>query len=212
MDLRLTLRLTPHGRLHLDTADDAPELDAETARRIEKAFARGVGSGLLHIGAAEIESALPPVFAYFREFGGRYMTSLCTRPDIEDGRVDIPPPSDEALEELARAAPVMPGAEYVTADVLRAFWREIGVAFAEAFASARAESGAVQDFLKSAYPAWNLVGRVHFNLAENRKDETSPFAFVATYTGRLSAAGRAQHTPLGQALREYAGAAGRSRV
>ena len=27
----------------------------------------------------------------------------------------------------------------------------------------------VQDFLKSRHPAWNLVGRVHFNLAENRR-------------------------------------------
>jgi hypothetical protein len=44
----------------------------------------------------------------------------------------------------------------------------------------------VQEFLKSRHPAWNLVGRVHFNIAENRKDEDAPFAFLATYTARLS--------------------------
>ena len=65
----------------------------------------------------------------------------------------------------------------------------------------------VQEFLKRRNPAWNLVGRVHFNLAENRKDENAPFAFLATYTTRLSAHAKAQHLPLGQALREYAGAA-----
>jgi hypothetical protein len=65
----------------------------------------------------------------------------------------------------------------------------------------------VQDFLKRRNPAWNLVGRVHFNLAENRKDADAPFAFLATYTTRLSAQAKAQHLPLGQALREYAGAA-----
>src|SRR5262249_35130874 len=59
---------------------------------------------------------------------------------------------------------------------------------------------------------WNLVGRVHFNLAENRRDPDRPFAFMATYTSRLSAQARAQHVPLGQALREYAGAANRDKL
>jgi len=45
------------------------------------------------------------------------------------------------------------------------------------------------DFLKGRHPAWNLVGRVYFNLAENRKDPDTPFAFLATYTSRLSAHG-----------------------
>ncbi len=70
----------------------------------------------------------------------------------------------------------------------------------------------VQDFLKRRNPAWNLVGRVHFNLAENRKDPDAPFAFLATYTTRLSAQAKAQHLPLGQALREYAGAANKDRL
>src|SRR5262249_23742876 len=60
--------------------------------------------------------------------------------------------------------------------------------------------------------AWNLVGRVHFNLAENRKDESFPFAFLATYTTRLSADAKPQHLPLGRALQEYAGARNRERL
>ena len=64
----------------------------------------------------------------------------------------------------------------------------------------------VEQFLKRRHSAWNLVGRVHFNLAENRKDEEAPFAFLATYTTRLSAQAKAQHIPLGKALQEYAGA------
>ena len=98
----------------------------------------------------------------------------------------------------------MPGAEYLTAGVLTALWAAIGEAFSTELAEARTT---VQDFLKRQNPAWNLVGRVHFNLAENRQDEEAPFAFLATYTDRLSAHGKAQHLPLGQALREYAGAA-----
>jgi non-specific serine/threonine protein kinase len=70
----------------------------------------------------------------------------------------------------------------------------------------------VQEFLKRRHPAWNLVGRVHFNLAENRKDEGAPFAFLATYTTRLSAEARPQHLPLGKALQEYSGARNRERL
>ena len=70
----------------------------------------------------------------------------------------------------------------------------------------------MQEYLKRRHPAWNLVGRVHFNLAENRKDEDSPFAFLATYTTRLSVAAKAQHLPLGKALQEYAGARNRERL
>jgi non-specific serine/threonine protein kinase len=53
---------------------------------------------------------------------------------------------------------------------------------------------------------------VHFNLAENRRDDEAPFAFLATYTTRLSVHAKAQHLPLGQALREYAGAANKDRL
>src|SRR5207245_10510796 len=67
-------------------------------------------------------------------------------------------------------------------------------------------------FLTTLNRAWNLVGRVHFNLAENRRDPDQPFAFMATYTTRLSAQAKAQHVPLGQALREYAGAANRDKL
>jgi non-specific serine/threonine protein kinase len=103
----------------------------------------------------------------------------------------------------------MTGAEYLTAEVLQAFWQELDAAFGIELAESKR---GVQDFLKQRNPAWNLVGRVHFNLAENRKDQEAPFAFLATYTTRLSAQAKAQHLPLGQALREYAGAANKDRL
>jgi hypothetical protein len=37
---------------------------------------------------------------------------------------------------------------------------------------------------------------VHFNLAENRKDEAAPFAFMATYTTGLSVEGKAHASAL----------------
>jgi non-specific serine/threonine protein kinase len=206
---RVILCLTPQGRLGLAPADDAVELEPGLARRLGEAFARGAGDGLLRLGAAEVGQVLPPVFAYWRDFAARYVTALCATPDVEERRGGVPPPPPEEIESLASAAPAMPGAEYLTGGVLRALWG----ATDQAFAAELAESGAtVQDFLKRLNPAWNVVGRVHFNLAENRKDEEAPFAFLATYTHRLSAHGKPQHLPLGQALREYAGAANKAHL
>ena len=209
--LSLAPILTRHGHLTLGQVDDGPNLDPGLAERLQGAFGRGPGHGLLQLGASEVGTPLPPVLSYWRELGTRYVTALCTLPDAEErgAKVHVTPLSDEALESLASSPPPMTGAEYVKPAVLRALWDAIDVAFGTELS----ESGcSVQDFLKRRNPAWNLVGRVHFNLAENRKDEGAPFAFLATYTTRLSAEAKAQHLPLGQALREHAGAANKERL
>jgi non-specific serine/threonine protein kinase len=198
--------LTPHGRLSLIEVSDSTSLDPVLAQRLRQAFDRGSGHGLLQLGADEVSSALPPNLSYWREFGARYVTSLCTQadPDAASKKVRVPDPSGADLDRLILTAPPMTGAEYLTGEVLQALWRDLDTAFEVELAESKI---GVQEFLKRRNPAWNLVGRVHFNLAENRKDAESPFAFLATYTTRLSAHAKAQHLPLGQALREYAGAA-----
>lgn len=212
MAVPLSLHITPHGKLLLTAATDAPLLDDALAARLEQAFARGSGHGLLLLGADEPGTLLPPVFAFWREFGARYFTALCARRDIaatDSGGIHVPAPATEELERMAGASPLSTGAEYLTASVLHDLWTALDTAF-------RLELGeagcGVQDFLKRRNPAWNLVGRVHFNLAENRKDEAAPFAFLATYTTRLSAQAKAQHLPLGRALSEYAGAANKEKL
>jgi non-specific serine/threonine protein kinase len=107
------------------------------------------------------------------------------------------------------AAPLMTGAEYLTGSLLRALWQQTDKALRLELAE---QQCGVQEYLKRRNPAWNLVGRVCFNLAENLGDAESPFAFLATYTVRLSAHSKAQHLPLGQALREYEGPANRDRL
>ncbi len=198
----ISLSLTPHGRLVVIADPDAQALDTRLVERLRSAFERGSGHGLLLLGADETGATLPAVFAWWREFAARYVTLVCAQQEIEA------PPVDE-LEMLALSAPPMGGAEYLTGTVLGSLWREVDAAFDTELA----ESGLdLQSFLKQRNPAWNLVGRVHFNLAENRKDPDAPFAFLATYTTRLSAKAKAQHLPLGQALREYAGAANKKRL
>lgn len=203
--------LSPHGRLNLIAADDTPALEPALAQRLAEAFARGSGHGLLQLGAGEVGTALPSVLAYWRDLGARYMNALCTLADAEERgtKVHVPAPLESEFESTAAAAPPMIGAEYLTGALLHALWEEIDTAFAAELSTSRAS---VQDFLRHRGPAWNLVGRVHFNLAENRKDDAAPFAFLATYTTRLSAHGKAQHLPLGQALHEFAGVANRQRL
>jgi len=208
---RLGPVLTPHGRLLLAPVDDAPTLAPDLSRRIEASFAHGSGHGLLQLGAGEVGTVLPPVLGYWREFAARFVTAVCMLPHEGDGGAPahIPPLPHEDLETLAAAAPPMTGAEYLTSDVLQLLWEALDAAFRSELSESKTS---VQDFLKRKSPAWNLVGRVHFNLAENRKDDDWPFAFLATYTTRLSAHAKDQHLPLGQALREYAGAANKARL
>ncbi|MBI4863994.1 MAG: DEAD/DEAH box helicase [Candidatus Riflebacteria bacterium] len=208
-ELRLTPCVTPHGQLLLTRADDAVELAPDMIRRLQGAFARGPGHGLLRLGAGEVDQALPPVFAYWREFAKLYVSAVCSRPDLEQRHAAISPPPHEELVALVLAGPAMPGGEYISTDVLTSLWNQLDRAFGVELSES---GGSVQDFLKRLNPVWNMVGRVHFNLAENRKDEEAPFAFLATYTGQLSVHGTAQHLPLGQALREYAGAANKDRL
>ncbi|HZK98490.1 MAG TPA: DEAD/DEAH box helicase, partial [Caulobacteraceae bacterium] len=188
-------------------------LDGEVAARLTEAFARGAGHGLLRLGAGEIGRVLPPAFLWWRDFASRHISALCGQgaDDVTQERraAGATPPTGADLASLILTAPIMTGAEYLKAEVLLALWAELGVALTQSMA---ASGGDLQSFLKTLDPAWNLVGRVHFNLAENRRDPDHPFAFMATYTSRLSAQARAQHIPLGQALREYSGPENRDRL
>src|SRR3989442_15922804 len=88
--------ITPQGRLGLEPGDTAPPLDQDVAARLESAFARGPGHGLLQLGAGEVGASLPPVLAFWRDLGARYVTALCTLPD--------------AAEQVAQARPAPPPA------------------------------------------------------------------------------------------------------
>src|SRR3954464_2426545 len=73
----LRLRLTPHGHLVAERAEDAPPIDEKAMAHLDKAFARGSGHGLLRLGAGEVGEPLPPAFAWWREFAGRHVAAVC---------------------------------------------------------------------------------------------------------------------------------------
>ncbi|WP_213767016.1 DEAD/DEAH box helicase [Caballeronia sp. dw_19] len=199
--------LTPGGHLLAVPEDAAPLLADEVRLRLGSSFALGAGHGLLHLGTAEIGRILPPAWGWWRDFAVRYVTALCATP--EGGEIAVVTPAIKDFDALISDAPPMKGGEYLTPEVLITLWGEIDTALHQELAITKVS---LQNFLKSRHPAWNLVGRVHFNLAENRQDPESPFAFLATYTSRLSAHGKAQHQPLSQALAEFSGARSRAQL
>ncbi|MBP8286085.1 MAG: DEAD/DEAH box helicase [Rhodoferax sp.] len=194
----VTLLLTPSGHLLLQPDVDGFAVAVGLQQDLVDAFDRGAGHGLLFLGTTQVGTVLPPIFAWWRDFSARYVTALCAT--AGEGDAVIAAPDDELLGNLIWDAPPMKGGEYLAPQVLRQLWGELDSAL---HFELTAFKGVLSDFLKTRHPAWNLVGRVYFNLAENRKDPEAPFAFLATYTSRLSAHGKAQHLPLSKALTEF---------
>lgn len=125
-------------------------------------------------------------------------------PDGGDGAA--PPPSPEKLLKIVETSPPLMGLEYLGSAVLENLWTAL-------VNRTRDEAGrageSVQDYLKNRNSLWNMVGRVVFHLAENRKNEARPFGFLVTYTTRLSGLAKPQFLPLGRAFREFADTADR---
>lgn len=194
-----TVALSPQGTIYL-----LPQAVAFVPERIKNAFAYGGEHGLLHLGLSEIATELPLDLGYWRDFSRLFFTRLCALPGLSEvgskDVIELPPPLEE-LERLAGSAPPMVGAEYLSSDVLVRIWEALRRAFLDELGKT---VGSIQSFFERHGPAWNLLGRVCFHLAENKASEEVPFAFLATYSHRLSGQGKAQHLPLGKALQEYA--------
>ena len=198
MPRSLTSVLTPHGALRLEPGEAEAPIEEAVAERLEERFARGPGHGLLQLGLSEAGTFLPPALGFWRSFAMRFVAALCSRTEA----IAVPPPSLKELATLIGAAPPMPGGEYLRAEILLQSWQALQEALQGELS---ASGGSLQEFLKSRDSRWRLVGRVHFNLAENRRDPDFPFAFMATYIASLAEHGALRHAPLGQALRDYAG-------
>jgi non-specific serine/threonine protein kinase len=208
---RISTRLTPRGQVRLVQDPEAAALPEASRQRIEQAFSVGSGHGLLDLGIREVGTVLPPAFDFWRRLASKFIAAVCSIPDLEDSKAgwSVASPSVTELSFFAFTAPPMMGGEYISAEVLAGLWQDLETAFRTELAESNT---GIQEFLRQRNPAWNLVGRVHFHLAENRKDPDAPFAFLATYTTRLSSTAKAQHLPLGQALKEYSSAKDRGRL
>ena len=216
----LLTSVTHSGRLHVVLSPEADASAAQSARdkAIVQAFTEdqggGLGKGLMHLAIAELQSALGAELAYARDLAREYVTRLCHVAAAEGGTEaggwkEVGALAAEDLSFQVMRAPPMKGSEYLTADALSTWWREMDAA---ARAAAEAHPGGLQGYLREASPLWRMVGRVTFHLAENKKNPDRPFAFLATYAQRVSAQARVQHQPLGAALRQYGNAKDKDRL
>ncbi len=198
--------LTPHGLLLVENAlPPSPWQQVETGRRVAAAFAESAARGLLRLGTQELNAALPPAGAWWRELSRRFLTQLCHTAGLEQAQElgALPPPAEADLVALAETAPPMRGGEYLSGEVLARLWGSLDELVRVEIARHPQGAGA---WLKESHPLWRMVGRVTFHLAENKRHPTHPFAFMASYASRISSQSRVQHLPLGRALQDYAGA------
>ncbi|PWU15339.1 MAG: ATP-dependent helicase [Verrucomicrobia bacterium] len=203
------LTLTPGGHLFVEADEQAqPKLSQTVADRLNQAFSASSARGLELLGGEFLDQPLPPTFVFWRGVAQRFFTAVCHNPIQESSAVlHIPPPSEAELGMLVENAPPMKGLEYLTVVVLGSAWESLGTHVRDAIGKT---PGGAAAYLKNCNPVWNTVGRVTFHLAENKKNPAYPFAFLATYTHRISDQGKVQHLPLGRALEEYAGAKNRA--
>jgi non-specific serine/threonine protein kinase len=203
------LALSPAGHLFVEPDDLAePKLSEAAGARLTEAFGVSTARGLETLASEFLREPLPASFAFWRGFAQRLFTALCHHPDSNNSAdLAITRPTETDLAGLAELAPPMKGLDYLNGAVMARLWDELDVYVHAAIA--RTPGGAAA-YLKNCNPLWNAVGRVTFHLAENKRNPAQPFAFLATYTNRVSEQGKVQHLPLGRALEEYAGAKNRS--
>ena len=213
------IRVTPHGRLLCEPVTDSSEdmlgiaavLTDDAARLLCESFQTSSADGLLLLAEPRVTETLPADLLFWREYARQFFQVVC---QLDEGRMAefaalkgnvgrrLSPPDDLALAVLIAEAPPMRGLEYLTPSVLKDLWDEL----AELVRRRGAEAdGGVTAFLRAVNPFQHLLGRVTFHLAENKRDENRPFAFLATYSHRMSAKAQVQHLPLAQALKQYAG-------
>ncbi len=203
------LTLSPGGHLfvELDEASE-PKLNPVVAAQLTGAFADSDARGLELLASALLHEPLPSTLGFWRALPRRFFTALCHNPNLENAAdLIIAKPREDDWRALAETAPPMKGLEYLNNAVLARLWDELEAHVRSQIARTAGSTGA---YLKNCNSTWNAVGRVTFHLAENKRNPAHPFAFLATYTHRISEQGKVQHLPLGRALEEYAGAKNRA--
>jgi len=201
--LKAELALSPEGHVYLNenahALESLPELVLITMRFL---FCRDTAYGLLQLGILDF-TLLPASFLFWHRFARTFVTHVCRSVGVAQQELPhIATPTHDELQEMIDRALPFNGIEYLNVNTLETLWNELLEVLRRELRTSRM---GLQAYLQLFNSSWNLVGRVCFHLAENKKDERKPFAFLATYTTQLSLDAKAQHLPLKRALEEYAG-------
>ncbi len=171
---------------------------------VAAAFAESSAHGLLALEERSGDEQLPAAWDFWRGFGRRLFISLCGLVESPPAAwKEVPAPDAAELEQLVESAPPMRGLEYLDATVLARHWVELAELVSQKAAECADGPGA---FLQHVEPLFHQLGRVTFHLAENKRDPSRPFAFLATYAHRVSQRSKVAHLPLADALKSSASA------
>lgn len=213
-----SLALSPAGHVYIHKDAETQEiLPAELAGKIQELLESGsdIGvsvQGLLRFAITNYTQPLPPSLSFWQRLGQVFVHGARQAAAHNEGvlidETSIESPESE-LKALLEQAPFMRGGEYLSLSLLQDLWEDLSSTLRRELVPYQ---GQLQDYLAAYNAAWNKVGRVCFHLAENKSNPAKPFAFLATYTVRLSAGSSLQHLPLGRALKEYAGEQKRSHL
>ena len=224
--MQLNLSISPSGRIvcepethSLNDAITSMAIDDAIASSVVDAFKESTASGLLHLAGIGNKTTLPLAFVFWRSWAQRFLKAVSqldderfaalekaakSKPSSATAKAEergIAPPDELALAVLVADAPPMRGLEFLTNQLLKSLWHELTAGFLQ---RAHSTEGGCRGLLLKLNPEAQLLGRVTFHLAENKRDPDRPFAFLATYAHRISAKSQVQHLPLGEALRQYA--------
>jgi len=164
---------------------------------LRDAFEHGVGFGLLHLGGPMLRVELSSALAFGRSIARAYYEAICRAGVVEPGRAPV---ADAQAKALLMSMPPIVGAEYATAQTMTEAWAEM---HAVALLEFEELDGDLTAWLAGKHEEWHGIGRVYFHLAENKRDEAFPFAFVASYADGLASSGEPLHRTLHHALRVF---------
>jgi non-specific serine/threonine protein kinase len=202
--VHIALAISPQGHLYLDAGPlIEEELDPSIAERITKLFSEDTNSGLLHLGLEDFPNALPPSFTFWQQYARRFLTEVCTLHETSTSQdlTNVPVPPLYNRQEIVNQAPFMKGSDYLDVDLLEKIWLSL---FQCLKSELKSFDNNLENYLNHYNPSWNQVGRIYLHLAENKANDTYPFAFLATYTSRIGSNAKLQHIPLKKALQEHA--------
>ncbi|MDH4468347.1 MAG: DEAD/DEAH box helicase [Bacteriovoracaceae bacterium] len=198
--------VSPSKRLFIESSE------LEALDDLMAYFAKGSGHGLLALDTwADRVAVENETFAYWKDFARLYLSLFSSLPNLEQIDLKKNPPSIEFpkddLNQFLAVAPMTKGSEYLDKECLQFLWQELELALVEEII----DSGKnISEYFSSTHSTLNLLGRVCFHLAENKKSPDTPFAFLATYANKISSDGQTQHLPLGRALEQYSGSSQKS--
>lgn len=190
-----SIRYSPSKKLYFESAEDTVLPTELNSIRIT--FAKDWRAGWFQLAADKLkihESTL----AFWQTISSHLLAVLCHLPDgtLE---LNIQNPDSFLLRDWLERVPPMVGGEYLSLEALSFLWEQL---FSWVQETAVKEGG-LHNFIEKHASRWQKVGRVSFHLAENKKDEERPFAFLATYSTGFNSEGNLKHLPLREALRHY---------